>query len=394
MSKKITGFERLKKIAAAGAVGSMGLLGMGSGRAAPTSTGVTISVQSAVSVGTTVEVSDINDTTVSASSVLNGTATVSHNGTSYAFGIDDATLNSLDYSYSGPNFTGASQTGIETDDDLSDSYDGYGGIFLDGAPYNDTDGTVDLTGTTLTTDPDTMPNGLEVYSQYHVFTDKRVTRIIHAISNPTGAPITTRAAIGGNLGSDSNTNVPNTSDGDTNVELGDTWVITQDNDVFGGTATRDPILTHVVGAPGGIAAIPLQIPGAVGAFNPNTRKHQAKDDTDTVLGGLNANDNISFGYDVTVDPGQTQYITWFVQKSPNITETNNSLSDYSSSAAASAAGLFINRPAGMAGFGANWSGSVAGPAISVPILSPFGLLTLTGLVGFGAYRSSRKKAKK
>lgn len=389
MSKKLKGFERLKKIAAAGAVGSMGLLGMGSGRAAPTSTGVTISVQSAVSVGTTVEVSDINDTTVSASSVLNGTATVSHNGTSYAFGIDDATLNSLDYSYSGPNFTGASLTGVVTDDDLSDSYDGYGGIFLDGAPYNDTDGTVDLTGTTLTTDPDTMPNGLEVYSQYHVFTDRRVTRIIHAISNPTGAPITTRAAIGGNLGSDSSTNVPNTSDGDSNVELGDTWVITQDNRVYGGTATGDPILTHVVGSSGGIAAIPLQIPGAVGAFNSASRKHQNKEDL--VLGGLNANDNISFGYDVTVNPGETQYLTWFVQKSANITEANNSLSDYSSATTASAAGLYINRPTGMAGFGVNWSGSVGGPATPVPFLSPFGLLTLAGLVGFGAYRSARKK---
>ncbi len=356
MKKELKGFERLRKALTLGAVGSAGLLGMGSGRAATTNLAVTIQVSSVVTSGTSMEISSINDNTVSHSAVLLSTATT-NSSSNNASGINDATINGVTHTWSGTNYSGVFSSGSSANTSIDDAFDGYGGIFVDGAPYNDTDGVVDLTGTTLTTDPELMPNGLEVSKQYHVFTDKRVTRMIFTLHNPSAAAITSRIAIGGNLGSDSRTYVANTSNGNQTVELGDTWVMTHDNGVYGGVATRDPILTHVAGS----YAIPLNIPGA-------------------------GSDDISFGYDVTVKPGDTKYITWFVQFSERMTEANASLSDYADYPSADAAGLFINKPAGMINGGLNWTYAAAVP---VPFLSPFNLALLFGLFGFASYRKLR-----
>src|SRR5262249_32291762 len=55
-----------------------------------------------------------------------------------------------------------------------------------------------------------------------------------------------------NLGSDSNTRIVTTSDGDANVTVADTWVTTFQN--FSGTTTSDPRLGHVLQGPGTVAA--------------------------------------------------------------------------------------------------------------------------------------------
>lgn len=420
MKKINTGFERLRKAITLSAVGTAGLLGMGSGRAATTNTAVTIRVSNVISNGTSVVLTAINDTTVGRGNVLLSTAVVSHNSTSDAFGISEAEIKGLSQAWSGQNYNGVFDSGSFTASNtfncntstsvspagsssnsipscrgtsslgLTDAFDGYGGIFVDGAPYNDTDGTVDLTGTTLTTDADTMPNGLDVSSQYHLFTDKRLTRIIHKITNPTGLTVNTRVAIGGNLGSDGGTYVPNTSNGNQLIESGDTWVITHDQFVFGGVAARDPILTHVVGATGGVTAIPLQIPGP---SNTPVKSNKAGN-VSIQGGGPSFSDNISFGYDLSIPAGETQYVTWFVQKSASMTETNASLPDFTDTTSATAAGLFINLPVGMTGAGVNWPVVIAGPAPAaaqpIPVFSPISLMLLTGVFGFAASRRIRK----
>ena len=368
----LKGFERIRKMATLGAIGSLGLFGAGSGRGND-SHGETISVPSAVEAGTTVQWENIATGTVYDGDVLSGTTLVSWPGTTdEALGIDDADLDGLMYSWSGSNYNGVTSAGTTTDDDLTDSFDDYAGLFVDGAPYNDPDGTVDLSGTTVTTDPMTMPNGLEVTSQWHGFTDKRVLRIIYSLSNPTAAPVITRASIGGNLGSDSNTYVATTSDGDQLVETGDTWVITHDDRVYGGVATRDPIITHIVagGSSPVVMPVPLQIPGS-------------------------GEDDISFGYDITVAAGETEYITWFVQLSANMPEVNASLADYTSLETADAAGLFINLPPGMGIESANWQALQSNnlQAVAIPVLGPFGLLALGGLIGLGALRNGRLRRK-
>ena len=409
MNKKLKGFDRLRKVIALGTVGSAGLLGAGTGRAGSTATGVcqrhTIRVSNVVTQGTIIDY-DLINATVYASSVLASTTPVSHNSISCssfkalsdvkgsltfvaAFGLSEASIDNISHSWSGTNYTGSSSTGSSSSDSLTDAFDGYGGIFVDGAPYNDTDGQVDITGTTLTTDADTMPNGLNVSSQYHMFTDKRVIRIIHTIENPTGATINSRVAIGGNLGSDSTTYVQNTSNSNQTVEIGDTWVITHDASVFGGEATEDPILTHVVGSSSGTVAIPLRIPGT--PIQP-----PSKSNNKSINGrpGINL-DSISFGYDLIVPAGETQQVVWFTHLGQNIGGANAALPDFSDSAAAIAAGLYSNLPAGMSNTGVNWGSApiAVGPApipAVIPVFSPISLLVLSGMFGFAASRRLRK----
>ena len=389
MSKKPSGFSRLKQAASVTAIGSMGLLGIGSGRAASTSYGFTITVNSAITASTS-QYHYFYDNTVYASSVLNGTPTVSHNSTYAADGISDYTVSGLNLNYSGSNYTGSFASGSTTY--LGDAFDGYGGIFVDGAPYSDTDGVVDLTGTTVTTDPDVMPNGLEVSSQYYAYPDKRLIRIIHVLNNPTGSAITTRAAVGGNLGSDSNTYVVNTSNGNTTFDSGDYWVITSDNYVYGGVASEDPIITHIFGGPNGIQPIPLQIPGQNQVPPLKLSKDQDKATQAGQRGGGGGPGYISFGYDVTVNPGETEYLTFFAQFSLTQNEADGALPDYADANALESAGLLTNLPPGMTAAGANWGsrGTPGGPVQPVPFLSPMGIVTLTGILALLGIRRSRK----
>lgn len=409
MSKKLKGFDRLRKVITLGAVGSAGLLGMGTGRAGSTTntcTSYKISVSNVVTLGTSVSVR-FRNATIYAQNVLGSTSAVAYNipgcasvqttptkggSTSsstniVAFGISEASIFSVSHSWNGINYSSVASSGVSSTDTLNDAFDGYGGIFIDGAPYNDTDGQVDITGTTLTTDPATMLNGLNVSSQYHQFTDKRVIRIIHTLENPTNATVSSRVAIGGNLGSDSNTFVPNTSDGDQIVEQGDTWVITHDELVYGGEATEDPILTHVVGNAAGIVAIPLQIPGEP-IQNPDKSNGEE-------VKGVGFNDNISFGYDMVIPAGETQEIVWFVHLGQNLARSNAFVPNIVDSEAAIAAGLYANLPVGMASTGANWGavpvplGPAPTPAI-IPVFSPISLVLLSGMFGFAASRRFRK----
>ncbi|MCX7545028.1 hypothetical protein [Marinicella gelatinilytica] len=390
MSTKPSGFSRLKQAASITATGTLGLMGIGSGRAGITTTACyTISVTSAVTSLTT-NAYYFCQSTIYASSMLNGTATVSHNSATAAMGISDYSVYGLNISWSGSNNTGSFGSGYTTS--LYDAFDGYGGIFVDGAPYNDTDGVVDITGTTLTTDPDVMPNGLEVSSQYYAYTDKRLIRIIHTLHNPTASMITTRAAVGGNLGSDNETYTLNTSNGNSVFDSGDYWVITSDNNVYGGVATSDPIITHVFGGPQGIQPVPLLIPSFGGGGGPQGITAN-KEKGEKGSRGFGGSDNISFGYDVPVNPGETRYLTFFAAFSLTENEANTSTTDFADPTSLSAAGLLNNLPPGMTDAGANWvgRGTPGGSAQPVPFLSPMGIVTLTGILALMTVRRSRKK---
>ncbi|MFK5892006.1 MAG: hypothetical protein QM504_02165 [Pseudomonadota bacterium] len=413
MSKKLKGFERIRKAMAMGAAGTVGLLGFGIGTGRANHEDIT--VISAITTGTSYTLSSLDNSNVDGTDVLVSTAIVStdvgESGTSSgnptiedttdAYGIDDATIKGLSGTWSGINYLGefsqgtwgvpqtnttSSSTSTFTPTELDDAFDGYGGIFVDGAPYNDLDGSVDLTGNTVTTDMRTMPNGLVVASQYYAFSDKRLGRIIFTINNPTGSTISPRIAIGGNLGSDSNTYVAKTSNGNQTVETGDTWVVTHDSSVYSGVATRDPILTHIVGSGSAtIRPFPLQIPG--GGGNVPTQKSKTSEKEGDASSGHPSTDNISFGYDLVIPAGETQYITWFVQLSSSMLETDDSLPQYNDETSAMAAGLFNNLPSGMVGGGVNWA---AGAPTPIPIFSPISLLVLSGLFGFAATRRLRK----
>ncbi|WP_345318227.1 Ig-like domain-containing protein, partial [Novipirellula rosea] len=102
-------------------------------------------------------------------------------------------------------------------------------------------------------------------------------RTVDVVHNPTASDITTTVRVIGNLGSDADTTVFATSDGDTIVETTDQWIGTDDGDPNGGK----PAIIHYIHGPG----VSLN-PTAIG-----------------LSGDLG--DNIDWTYDVTVPAGET-----------------------------------------------------------------------------------------
>jgi len=115
-------------------------------------------------------------------------------------------------------------------------------------------------------------------------------RWLNIFTNTSGAPVTVTMITSNNLGSDSNTRIDSTSDGDTTAELTDTWVTTFQN--YSGTTSSDPRLGHVLqgpGAPVGLAAINF----------------------------VNGDDNPFWAYTFTLAAGQTRIIMNFATGQPS-----------------------------------------------------------------------------
>ena len=126
-----------------------------------------------------------------------------------------------------------------------DAFDDGATISVDGASYLNPDGDVDLTGSTVTTDPASL-SGLSVNMQYYFDQTDAVVRTLVNFYNPEVAPISATASFQTNLGSDSGTQVISTSSGDTAFTTADRWIITDDS-----TTGGDPTVTHVLYGPGG-----------------------------------------------------------------------------------------------------------------------------------------------
>jgi hypothetical protein len=93
-------------------------------------------------------------------------------------------------------------------------------------------------------------SGLRVSRRVRVPDDQAFVRYLDVLRNPTGDDITVSVQISTNLGSDGNTVIVSTSDGDAAIEATDTWVVTDDTSNGGG----DPSLAHVFAGPGGAVA--------------------------------------------------------------------------------------------------------------------------------------------
>ena len=89
-------------------------------------------------------------------------------------------------------------------------------------------------------------SGLVVNRRIYVPTDQAFVRYLESLTNPTSADIIVQLRIDTNLGSDGNTLIISTSDGDTAIEPTDFWVVTDDTSNGGG----DPSLAHVYAGPG------------------------------------------------------------------------------------------------------------------------------------------------
>jgi len=149
-----------------------------------------------------------------------------------AFGITSAYLNVGSLSY-------------------GDALDGALILAVDGNLFLNPDSTVDLTsdagGQTMTTDVVTgIVPGVDARMQYRFYGARPAVRAMYSLTNTTGEEKTVDAGVFSDLGSDDNTTVRATSDGDTDVEVVDTWYITDDNQV--GFDPRITFASHGAGA--------------------------------------------------------------------------------------------------------------------------------------------------
>jgi hypothetical protein len=115
-------------------------------------------------------------------------------------------------------------------------------------------------------------------------------RWLNYFKNTGASPVTITAVIANNLGSDSNTVITGSSNGNMTAETTDTWVTTFQN--YSGTTSSDPRLGHVLQSTGG----------------------------NVQLAGINfadGDDNPFWGYTFTLSPGETKIIMNFAVVQPS-----------------------------------------------------------------------------
>ena len=225
------GFKKLKGLASIGAMSFAGLFGAGSGRAGTTTgitTGFTIGTGSAIW-------SDFGNN----SSFPSSTTVTTTNGNSYATFTEA--------------FCYADATVLDGSTTYNDAFDCAMILAVEGNLFINPDSTVDLTGTTVTSDvvTDIIPP-ISAQVEYRVYTDRRLIRGLFTLTNTPVGPIGgINVTILGDYGSDSGTNVVTTSNSDNLIENTDLWYITDDNLDTGKTSQAqkvrgfngDPVIT-------------------------------------------------------------------------------------------------------------------------------------------------------
>ena len=170
----------------------------------------------------------------------------------------------------------------------NNAFDGYGRLIVDGVAYQSGNSyTTEDDGKTIVTGDDTI-DGLTVSRQVTVPNtgNEDFVRTVDSFTNTTGKVITTTVTIVGNLGSNGDTVIFATSDGDTIVEPTDQWIGTDDDD---GSGT--PAIIHYIHGSRGLRPTNVSVIG----------------------------DNITWTYTITVAPGETLDLASFTILSANRT---------------------------------------------------------------------------
>lgn len=267
-------------------------------------------------------------------------------------GINEATLN-----------VGASSR--------TDAFDGALVMAVNGTVFKNPDGSLDINGTTLTSDVVNI-GGLDTQVQFFFEPTQDAVRAIYSFTNTTGATLPANVLIDNNLGSDSDTVVEGTADGDTTIEPGDSWFATSDQ----GAPTRglagDPPLTWIRYGQGAAVTVNAQPFTTTGGF------HES--------------------YTLSVPAGATQRLMVFVKLNNTDVEALAAGPAMDSLEELQALGL-------LAGLGApeqaqlvNWgAAAVAGTARPVPSVSDWGRLALMltlAVGGMAAVRLGNRSAKR
>ena len=311
------GFDRLRGVAAASAMG-LGLLGgAGSVRAVSVTTKTRVGFATSTSYNTTSGTTYVYIPTEwrgigNLSSVMGNQFITTSGGFSLtagqsAFGISDAQHRHYNW-----------------------VFENGGAMFLavGNNLFVNPDNTVDLTDRTLTTDTvvDIVP-GVDAQIQYSFYSRHNssrlggVVRALYSVTNTTGLDIATSMLVTGTYGSDDETTVQGTSDGDLIVEASDYWVAS--NNYTGGNPEYAFYNDNVISSHGAGAAVVPVVAMTLGS----------------PTGGSGLTDNFGYRYDVTVPAGGTVRVMLFNEMSVWMADALAAAPDFESLEAAETAGM-------------------------------------------------------
>ena len=223
----------------------------------------------------------------------------------------------------------------------SDAYDGAFCIRVNGVQFTNPSGTVDLTGTTITSS--TVPmSGLNTTIQYFFDPASPTVRALVSLQNPSGSPISATVLWGQDLGSDSGTTIATSSSGDALVTPADRWFISSD-----GATNHDPVNSFVAYGPSA-SVTPSATPFAPGQTAPT---HQ---------------DWFSDQFNITVPAGQTRRLMFFGRLSQSTASAQSSMSTFDSTANLQSAGLLAGLTQQQESEIVNWSFASTAPVTPIP----------------------------
>jgi hypothetical protein len=261
------------------------------------------------------------------------------------FGLSEATLN--------PGASGS----------MTDAFDGALVMAVNGTVFQNPDGTVDLNGTTVTSDAVNI-GGLSTQVQFFFEPTQNAVRAIYSFTNTTAGTLPANVLIDNNLGSDSNTAIEATADGDTTIEPGDSWFATSDAGVDLRGGIGDPALTWIRHGQGAAVITNAQPFTTTGGF------HES--------------------YTLSIPAGATQRLMYIVKLSETVAASTAAGPAMDSLTELQGLGL-------LAGLGAteqaqliNWGAAVAGgPVRAIPSVSDWGKLALMLTLAVGGMAAVR-----
>jgi hypothetical protein len=247
---------------------------------------------------------------------------------------------------------------------ITDAFDSFAGIRVNGTFFQQPGTQVDLTTTGAGAFVNTTQVAIgDIGTSLNYFMDgsSPTLRVLASFTNNGTTGQTVEVLYGGNLGSDDDTRIEDTSSGDTTFQQADRWLISSDG---GGP---DPVLTLVRYGEGTV---------------------QAAADTLAVPGTDSGNGDVEYFTDVwslTLGVGETQSLMWFVQFSPDLDTAQGETGVFDDLETLDDAGLLAAAGGGTIATGniVNWTPT------EVPLPGVLPLLGI-GLFGMGVLRRRRR----
>jgi hypothetical protein len=263
-----------------------------------------------------------------------------------------------------PGATGSSAYGITSafiDGGRDDAFDGFAGITVNGAAFNQPNSQVDLTttgaGTFVNTISPVNLGGINTSLDYFMSASSPTLRVFGTFTNTTGNPLSAAIAYGGDLGCDDDCTIEDSSTGDNAFQSAlDRWFITSD-----GPVDSDPFVTFVRFGPGGqLASSTPAVPGEV--FNTYF----------DLFGDI---------WTLSLAPGETKSLMWFANFNESLAEAQAGTSVFNDLSTLDTAGLLEGLSPTQIGQTANWK--------QTP--EPSSLIGLGSLLGFGLLSKIKRR---